>query len=144
MTTIQTTTPMALLSTIHRADQIASEAWAAAASAAGLDDITDRQAIVLQAISTASDQSQTDIVEATGVDRSTIADIVTRLVDRQLVIRKRNPKDGRAYMLALSDTGKATVRKARTISTRVEKELRARIAGLDGLSVPVAQIQKAA
>ena len=49
--------------------------------------------------------SQTDLVALTGIDRSTLADIVRRLVDRGLVHRKRTKHDARAYQLALTEKG---------------------------------------
>jgi DNA-binding MarR family transcriptional regulator len=42
--------------------------------------LTLRQLMVLQAVSEANAPSQTDIVVATGIDRSSIADLVKRLI----------------------------------------------------------------
>jgi DNA-binding MarR family transcriptional regulator len=67
---------------------------------------------VLRAISLANEPSQTQLVETTGIDRSTLADIVRRLVDRGLVMRKRTRHDARMYALRLSDKGSATMRDA--------------------------------
>ena len=69
-------TNTSLLHRLHRASQIATERFSSELGDAGL---TPRQIIVLAAIAADEGASQTTIVEATGVDRSTLADIVKRL-----------------------------------------------------------------
>jgi DNA-binding MarR family transcriptional regulator len=67
--------------------------------------ITVRQLMVLQAVSEASKPSQTDIVMATGIDRSSIADLVKRLISYGW-LRRRHPKgDARSYIVSLTAAG---------------------------------------
>lgn len=91
---------------LHRAGQIADELFALKT---GGSDLTPRQFEVLRAISLSNEPSQTVLVEMTGIDRSTLADIVRRLVDRGLVSRKRTRHDARMYALRLSDKGEAAI-----------------------------------
>ena len=49
--------------------------------------------------------TQTDLVERTGIDRSTLADIVARLLGRGLIQRRRAKEDARAYAIKLTAQG---------------------------------------
>ena len=68
-----------LIHLLHRASQVAEERLM---RELGDVDATARQLAVLAAIEAHKGASQTDIVEATGVDRSTVADMVRRLLKR--------------------------------------------------------------
>ena len=109
-----------LLHRLHRASQVATETLA---RGLGDADLTSRQIIVLAAIAAAEGPSQTAIVEATGVDRSTLADIVKRLLKRGLLSRRRTKEDARAYAVKLTDEGRRLLALARPVMARVEAEL---------------------
>jgi DNA-binding MarR family transcriptional regulator len=64
--------------------------------------------------------SQTGVVERTGIDRSTLADIVRRLAKRSLVQRRRSRGDARAYVLKLSGEGDRVLRAAEPLAERVD------------------------
>ncbi|HVQ10509.1 MAG TPA: MarR family transcriptional regulator [Methyloceanibacter sp.] len=87
---------------IHRAGQCATDIFQAEASASGL---TPRQFAVLMTIADEEGLTQTDLVDRTGIDRSTLADIVARLLSRGLIHRKRAKEDGRAYAIKLTSQG---------------------------------------
>lgn len=89
---------------LHRAGQRAAEVFALKSDAS---ELTPRQYAVMAAIAGAKLPSQTDLVAITGIDRSTLADIARRLVQRGLVHRKRTKHDARAYQLVLTETGRA-------------------------------------
>lgn len=89
---------------LHRAGQRASEAFAQQIEGG---DMTPRQYSVMASIAETDRPSQTDLVTVTGVDRSTLADIVRRLVRRGLVHRRRTKEDARAYQLKLTQKGEA-------------------------------------
>ena len=72
----------------------------------GEQDVTPRQYAVLRILAAQKDVSQTDISDATGIDRSTLADIVRRLVGKKLVERKRTKNDARMYAVRLTDAGR--------------------------------------
>ena len=88
---------------LHRAGQCADELFA---SHMGATDITPRQFAVLKALAASDDPSQSDLVNKTGIDRSTMADIIRRLVGKSLVQRRRTRRDARMYAVRLTEKGK--------------------------------------
>ncbi len=122
---------------LHRAGQCADELFAANV---GLNDLTPRQFAVLKAVTAVEEPSQTTLVEMTGIDRSTLADIVRRLVDKGLLQRKRTRRDARMYAVRLTDKGHATLRSAEPAAQATDERLlsalpqRERQAFLDALS----------
>ena len=92
-----------VLHLLHRAGQAADEIFA---KEMGRSDLTPRQYAVLVVLAAHENSSQTDIVNATGIDRSTLADIVKRLVDRGLLARRRSKLDARAYWFASRRRGR--------------------------------------
>ncbi len=91
---------------LHRAGQCADELFALKS---GKSELTPRQFAVLRAVSHAEDVSQTALVDVTGIDRSTLADIVRRLVERGLLSRKRTKQDARMYAVRLSAAGRHAI-----------------------------------
>lgn len=87
---------------LHRAAQRADESFDEQVKHA---DLTPRQLAVLVSVAQAEGQSQTDIVNRTGIDRSTTADMIRRLVRKGLLLRRRQKEDARAYALRLTDAG---------------------------------------
>lgn len=112
--------PKDLLSLFHRVNQIANESFAATL---GTSQITARQVQVLAAIEQHEGASQTRIVEVTGVDRSTLADIVRRLQMNGLIVRRRSKDDARAYVLKLSEGGRQVLSNGKPALATVEKSL---------------------
>ncbi len=105
---------------LHRANQTAAERFA---KALGDNDLTARQLIVLAAIGAQDGMSQTDIVAATGIDRSTLADIARRLLKRGLIARRRTKKDARAYAVSLTAAGRKDLASSMPILEGVEADL---------------------
>lgn len=70
---------------------------------------TPPQFAVLLAVCQAPGVSQAALVRSTGIDRSTLAELVRRMVDRGLLRRRRTPRDQRANALALTPAGEALV-----------------------------------
>ena len=117
-----------LVALLHRANQIATESFAAAL----IDSqITARQVQVLAAIEANEGASQTTIVEVTGVDRSTLADIVRRLLKNRLIERRRSKKDARAYVLKLSEAGRQALASGKPALAAVEKGLLSALSAKD-------------
>ncbi len=87
---------------LHRAGQCAADIFAA--EMGGLD-LTPRQFAVLLTVAQREGLSQTDLVEVTGIDRSTLADIVRRMLKKGLLQRRRTREDARAYAVRLTDEG---------------------------------------
>jgi len=87
---------------LHRAGQCAADIFSSEARTSGL---TPRQFAVLMVVADEEGLTQTDLVDRTGIDRSTLADIVARLLARGLIHRKRAKEDGRAYAIKLTSQG---------------------------------------
>jgi DNA-binding MarR family transcriptional regulator len=111
---------------LHRASQAADELFASETSGA---DLTPRQFAVLAALEMLESASQTQIVEATGIDRSTLADIVKRLVKRGLLNRRRSRSDARAYVVRLTPEGRAALVAIKPAARRVEERLLQQVEG---------------
>ncbi|MEL6290062.1 MAG: MarR family transcriptional regulator [Pseudomonadota bacterium] len=110
----------AVLHLLHRAGQYAHDLFFD--KTAGLD-ITPRQLVVLQAIERDDRPSQTDLVNATGIDRSTIADIVRRMEKKGLIRRKRAANDARIYVVSLTEKSKRILRRAAPALEQTSAEL---------------------
>nr|WP_315049707.1 MarR family transcriptional regulator [uncultured Brevundimonas sp.] len=108
---------------MHRALQLALDIYS---EEAGPDGLTQRQFAVLEAASLKAGLTQTELVRLTGIDRSTLADLVTRMTAKGLLERERSTLDARAKAVRLSDAGLARLEAARP---RVEAADR-RIMGL--------------
>lgn len=91
---------------LHRALQLALDYHAEAAGSAAL---TQRQFTVLSAAAAAEGLTQNDLVRATGIDRSTLADLVARMLAKGLLKRERSATDGRANTVRLSDAGRGAL-----------------------------------
>jgi DNA-binding MarR family transcriptional regulator len=94
---------------LHRAGQCATDVFLAEAHESGL---TPRQFAVLATIAEEEGLTQTELVERTGIDRSTLADIVARLLGRGLIQRRRAKEDARAYAIKLTAQGAKALRDA--------------------------------
>ncbi|PWE18263.1 MarR family transcriptional regulator [Marinicauda salina] len=89
---------------LHRAQQFAADRFA---EATGDMRITQRQFAVLSAVARDEGLSQTKLVQVTGIDRSTLAELVSRMAQKNLLVREKAPGDGRANSIRLSDEGRS-------------------------------------
>ena len=94
---------------LHRAGQCAADIFSSEARVGGL---TPRQFAVLMAVAEEEGLTQTELVERTGIDRSTLADIVGRLLSRGMIQRRRAKEDARAYAIRLTPQGAKSLRDA--------------------------------
>jgi DNA-binding MarR family transcriptional regulator len=108
---------------LHIAGQRADNLFAAQGS-----PITPRQYVVLAMLEFRADTSQTDIVRTTGIDRSTVADLVKRMVAAGYVRRKRSKADARAYVVRLTDAGREMLEANRGTATLTTERLFAPVA----------------
>lgn len=107
---------------IHRALQLALDIYAEEAGPGGL---TQRQFAVLEAVAARSGLTQTDLVKATGIDRSTLADLVARMTAKGLLERERSPLDARAKAVRLSPAGEAALLAARPCVEAADRRIMA-------------------
>lgn len=94
---------------LHRAQQFAADMFAARV---GDSAITLRQFALLAAVAEQAGQTQTDLVRATGIDRSTLADMIGRMEERGLVARDKAESDKRAKAVTLTPAGRAALNAA--------------------------------
>jgi DNA-binding MarR family transcriptional regulator len=130
---------------LHRAGQCAADIFSSETSASGL---TPRQFAVLMVVAEEEGLTQTDLVERTGIDRSTLADIVGRLLGHGLIQRRRAKEDARAYAIKLTPQGAKALREAQPGAAAADTRLLANLPPakrqefLDSLSLIVATTRK--
>jgi DNA-binding MarR family transcriptional regulator len=112
--------PQSALHLLHRAGQCADELFALNV---GKTELTPRQFAVLAAAAAVEDLSQTALVDATGIDRSTLADIVRRLVERGLLARRRTKTDARMYAVKLTAAGQSAMKVAGPVAEQTDETL---------------------
>lgn len=99
---LTSTATTSMLHMLHRASQYSEDLFVKATESNGL---TARQLIVLEILAAEDKPSQTLICAKSGIDRSTLADVVRRLVSRGLLARRRSTDDARAYAVRITDEG---------------------------------------
>jgi DNA-binding MarR family transcriptional regulator len=114
---------------LHRASQRASEIFAIETRDF---DLTARQYAVIATVAQYEGLSQTDLVRITGIDRSTLADVVQRLLKRGLIQRMRTEADGRTYAVSLSAQGSALLDAIKPHVRRADRAVLACLGEEDG------------
>ena len=111
---------------LHRARQASDDLMAQALEGSGL---TVRQLTVLEALAAAGDtpSSQSDLVASTGIDRSTLAEMIGRMEARGLVQRQRSTRDARANDVVLGAAGEEALNEARALAQAADAELLGRL-----------------
>ncbi len=94
---------------LHRALQRALDIYAETAGPAA---VTQRQFAVLAAVAAREGLTQADLVRSTGIDRSTLAELVARMLGKGLLARERSNEDGRANTVTLTDKGRLALAEA--------------------------------
>jgi DNA-binding MarR family transcriptional regulator len=89
----------------------------------GKSGLTPRQFTVLAAVDSNDGKSQTELVKITGIDRSTLADMVARLMAQGLVQRRRTKEDARTNSVRLTPQGKKMLKTAQSGAEDVDKHL---------------------
>lgn len=92
-------------------------------------DLTPRQYAVLVTVAQNEGLSQTDLVDRTGIDRSTLADIVRRMLKKGLLQRRRTREDARAYAVKLTDDGWRALKAADPLAKKVDEKILAALPG---------------
>src|SRR6204780_4317360 len=96
----------------------------------GTRELTKQQYTLLAALEHNDGASQTVLVEITGIDRSTLAEMVRRMLEKGLLSRERTEEDQRANAGAISAVGRKALRSARNAADRAERAL------LEALPIP--------
>ncbi len=105
---------------LHRVHQRATELFQE--KMAGID-LTARQYVILVTASQNDGASQQDIIDATGIDRSTVSQIMQTMIRKGLLKRRRTKDDARAYAITLTDHGRDILKASEAIVTGVDEAL---------------------
>jgi len=109
---------------LRRAQQYAHDLYS---KDVGANGPTPRQFEVLHVVSKNEGLSQTDLVRHTGIDRSTLADMIARMMKKGLLSRKRTREDARANAVSITASGKRMLKAA---ESKVNKSDKAVLAAL--------------
>ncbi len=105
---------------LKRAAQYSADLFAEQLGKTGL---TQRQFTLMETVLANEGASQTELVKTTGIDRSTLADLVNRLETQGYVRRQRSSTDARVNFVFLTDHGRGTVLKAKPVAMLVDETL---------------------
>lgn len=108
---------MSYISLVHGMEQLIGKALKDANCS-----LTASQILVLTDIKKNVGTNQTEIVARTGIDRSTLADVVNRLTKAGHVERKRTREDARAYAVKITASGEVALKDAQRAAAKAERE----------------------
>ena len=100
---------------LHQATQVADGAFTRT-----VRTLTPRQFVILKAVAASEGLSQTDVMVATAIDRSTVSSMTRTLVKHGYLARKRIKGDARTYAIRLTDAGRRVLDGAKPIAEKVE------------------------
>jgi len=89
---------------------------------AGLD-LTARQYVILVTAAQNDGARQQDIIDTTGIDRSTVSQIMQTMIRKGLLKRRRTKEDARAYAITLTEHGRDILKASEAIATGVDAAL---------------------
>ena len=104
---------------IRRAYQAHTQLWAEAVP----QDITGSQYVILCALAVHGDLDQASVGRLTSLDRSSGAELASRMARRGLIQRGRDARDGRKRVLRITEEGSRTVAAAAPHVRRVGQRL---------------------
>ena len=97
----------------------------------GEDGPNPRQFAVLISVYQNPGMSQTALVVASGIDRSTLTEVLRRMIDRGMISKRRAAEDQRTNALFLTDEGRATLDAAFEDAERVQERILRPVAEAD-------------
>jgi len=116
---------------IRRAQQHHVATWARTVST----EISSVQYAILVVLDRLDSASQRELCDEVDLDRSTVADLVSRMEKRGLVRRWRDPADARRNSVALTDRGRDERRRLAPLVHEVQRELTAPLDEADRLQL---------
>lgn len=114
----------------------------------GKAGLTHRQFTVLSAVDAHDGKSQTELVGITGIDRSTLADLVARLMTQGYLQRRRTKEDARTNSIKLTPVGKKMLKSAQGGADDVDKAMLGILSSsdrktvVDALAIVAAEMDK--
>lgn len=118
-------------SLVRRAQQRHLAVWQSEVSA----EITSVQYAALEILQRTPGVNQRQLGDELDVDRSTIADLVARMVRNEMIERSDDPDDKRSYVLFLTLAGKNQLSKLRLRVEQVERILTAKLTPVEVLEL---------
>jgi DNA-binding MarR family transcriptional regulator len=113
---------------LHRASQVATGFFHEERQTI---DVTPRQFVVLSAVAKYEGCSQTQLVEKTGIDKSTLAELAARLTQKGYIERRHTDHDARAYQLRLTADGKVILNMLSDLAQRTDDRISKAVFGGD-------------
>ena len=110
------------LSLMHLLSRQADQLFAQHVAGGGL---SSREYVVLEAVANADGLNQTAIMAATGLDRSSTADVVRRMVGKGHLRRRRTKRYIRQYAVRLTSEGRERFRAGQAAARAAEEHFRA-------------------
>jgi DNA-binding MarR family transcriptional regulator len=104
---------------LHRAAQRADDVFSNHAAV----PITARQYAMLSVVAEREGLGQIDIMAATGIDRSSVADLARRMVARGWLQRRRTKEDARLYAVRLTPEGRRVLAMAAPAAHAADESL---------------------
>jgi len=104
---------------IRRAQQRHVAAWTRIVST----ETSSVQYSILVSLDRRGEASQRELCDDVDLDRSTVADLVSRMERRGLLVRRRDPADARRNTVTLTEKGIAERRRLAPLVAEVEQEL---------------------
>jgi len=105
---------------LQRAQQLAADIYA---EELGPGAITHRQFAVLTAVAADEGVAQSVVTRVTGIDRSTLAELLDRMATKGLLVREPSPSDRRANALRLTAAGRVALEEAAPKVARADARL---------------------
>lgn len=112
---------------IRRVQQRHVATWALLAST----EISSVQYAILAVLARRGEASQRELCDDVDLDRSTVADLVTRMQRRGLIERRRSKEDARRNVVSLTTGGRDEFDRLRPRVESVQRELGARLSAED-------------
>jgi len=92
-------------------------------------DVTRQQIALLIALTQTQGASQNDLVQCTGFDKSTLKEMLGRMVTKKWVERERDPDDSRAWKIHITPAGKALLEEKMDRVRAVQEQILAPLPG---------------
>ncbi len=89
----------------------------------GGDDVTPVQSAILTVLQSGEEMDQLTLSTSVGIDRTSGADVIRRLERRGLLTRQSSKFDRRAKLVAITDAGKAFIKRVRPRMAKAQERL---------------------
>jgi DNA-binding MarR family transcriptional regulator len=107
---------------IRRAHQVSTAQFNDQMTREGID-ITPFQFAAMSAIKLNPGLDQATVAAWAAIDRATIGGVVDRLVEKNYVERSVSPKDRRARVLTLTDSGAEVLKQIEEVARKIQNEI---------------------